>query len=61
MQKITDDKVEEMLRNGIIEPSASLWSSLVVIVKKKDERPRFCIDFRKVNEVMKHDAYPKST
>jgi len=58
MQKIIDDEVEEMLRNGIIEPSASPWSSPVVIVKKKDGRPRFCIDFRKVNEVTEHDAYP---
>jgi len=30
----------------------------VVIVKKKDGRPRFCIDFRKVNEVTEPDAYP---
>jgi len=58
MQKIIDDEIEEMLRNEIIEPSASPWSSPVVIVKKKDGRPRFCIDFRKVNEVTEHDAYP---
>jgi len=58
MQKVIDDEVEEMLRNGIIEPSTSPWSSPVVIVKKKDGRPRFCIDFRKVNEVTEPDAYP---
>jgi len=58
MQKIIDDEVEEMLRNNIIEPSTSPWSSPVVIVRKKDGRPRFCIDFRKVNEVTEPDAYP---
>jgi len=58
MQKVIDDEVEEMLRDGIIEPSTSPWSSPMVIVKKKDGRPRFCIDFRKVNEVTERDAYP---
>jgi Reverse transcriptase (RNA-dependent DNA polymerase). len=28
------------------------------IVRKKDGSPRFCIDFRKVNEVTQKDAYP---
>jgi len=47
-----------MERAGVIEPSTSPWSSPVVIAKKKDGRPRFCIDFRKVNEVTEKDAYP---
>jgi len=29
-----------------------------VIVRKKDGHPRSCIDFRKVNEITEHDAYP---
>jgi len=58
MQKIIDDEVEKMLKNGIIESSASPWGSPVVIVRKKDGQPRFCIDFRKVNEVTEPDAYP---
>jgi len=33
----------------VIEPSTSAWSSPVVIVYKKDGKPHFCIDFRKVN------------
>jgi len=58
MQQIIDEEVQEMLRNDVIEPSSSPWSSPVVIVRKKDGRPRFCIDFRKVNEVTERDAYP---
>jgi len=58
MQKIIDDEVQAMLRNGVIEPSTSPWSSPVVVVRKKDGRPRFCIDFRRVNEVTERDAYP---
>lgn len=57
MKEIIDREVDEMERAGVIEPSASPWSSPVVIAKKKDGRPRFCIDFRKVNEITKKDAY----
>jgi len=39
-----------METEGVIEPSTSAWSSPVVIVRKKDGKPRFCIDFRKVNQ-----------
>jgi len=50
--------MEEMLENGVIEPSRSAWSSSIVVVKKKDGSYRFCVDFRKVNEVSEKDAYP---
>ena len=39
-------EVEEMQRLGVIEPSQSEWSSLVVIVVKKDGSLCICIDFR---------------
>ncbi|KMQ88444.1 reverse ribonuclease integrase, partial [Lasius niger] len=58
MQAVIDREVEEMETAGVIEPSHSAWSSPVVVVKKKDGKFRFCIDFRKVNEVTEKDAYP---
>jgi len=58
MQAIIDEEVERMLHDKIIEPSTSAWSSPIVIVKKRDGKHRFCIDFRKVNEVTERDAYP---
>lgn len=39
-------------------PSRSAWSSLIVIVQKKDGKYKFCVDFRRVKEVTERDAYP---
>ena len=50
--------LQDMLSNGIIQPSSSPWASPIVLVKKKDGTLRFCIDYRKVNAVTRKDAYP---
>ena len=50
--------VEEMLQHGVVQPSTSPWLSPIVFVKKKDGTTRFCMDYRKLNDVTKKDAYP---
>ena len=50
--------IQEMLDGGAIRPSQSPWCNAVVLVRKKDGSLRFCIDFCKLNERTKKDAYP---
>ena len=47
-----------MLKAGIIEPCNSPYSSLVVLVKKRNGSMRFCIDFRRLNLVTEFDCEP---
>ena len=51
-------EVEKMLTNDVIEPSRSPWSSNIVLVRKKDDTYRFCVDYRQLNDVTVKDAYP---
>jgi len=47
-----------MLQAGVTEPSNSPWSSPVCMVKKKADTHRFCIDYCRLKDVTKKDAYP---
>ena len=50
--QIIAQAVEDMERHHIIEKSNSPWASRVVLVKKKDGQPRFCVDLRRLNELL---------
>ncbi|XP_060553668.1 uncharacterized protein LOC132714768 [Ruditapes philippinarum] len=52
------EEVKRMLQLGVIEPSESEYCSNVVIVKKRDNTNRFCIDFRPLNRVTVFDCEP---
>ncbi|XP_076449992.1 uncharacterized protein LOC143286334 [Babylonia areolata] len=52
------EEVQQMLKMGVIEPSSSPYSSPIVLVKKKDGKVRFCVDFRHINKITVFDAEP---
>ena len=53
-----DKELDELLEADMVEPSASEWSNPIFMVTKSDGTYRMCLDFRKVNNVAKKDAYP---
>ena len=47
-----------MLKQGLIQPSASPWSFPVVVVKKKNGKFRLCVNYKPLNDITKKDNYP---
>lgn len=50
--------IEDLLEQGIIQPSQSPWCSPVVIVTKKNGDVRMCIDYRSLNAITLRPIYP---
>lgn len=46
-----------MLESGIIDKFTSEWASPIVLVRKKDDSIRMCVDYRQLNSVAREDAY----
>lgn len=50
--------IEDMKAKGVIRNSVSPWASPICLVTKKDGGVRLCVDYRKVNELVKPDGFP---
>jgi len=59
-RKELDRQIDRMVEADIIEESDSPWGSPVVLVKKRNNTHRLCVDMRKVNSVTKPIFFPLS-
>ena len=50
-KKVIQDQIKDMLHQQVIEPCMSPYCSPIVLTKRKNGEPRFCIDFRGLNAI----------
>ena len=48
----------DLVQRGMLDPADGAWSSLMVLVHKKDQFWRLRIDYRWLNAITRKDAYP---
>ena len=53
--------IEDMIKMKVIRESSSPYASPVVVVKKKDNANRVCVDYRKLNKPTVFDPEPMPT
>ncbi|GJP80461.1 hypothetical protein CLOP_g10671, partial [Closterium sp. NIES-67] len=56
--KEAKQQIEEYLRKGWIEPSASLYEAPILFVNKKGGGLRMCVDYRALNNITIKNRYP---
>lgn len=57
-RELEKTEINKVLAENIIEPAQTEWASPIVFAPKEDGTVRFCVDYRKVNEITKQDSYP---
>jgi hypothetical protein len=53
-----DKLIQTMLQDVVIRPSNSHYSSLAILVRKKDGSWRMCIDYRELNSQTMKNKFP---
>ena len=53
LEEEVNKEIEKLLEMGIIRPSTSPWVAPDVIVPKPDGTIRLCVDYRKLNSVLR--------
>ncbi|CAB4411413.1 unnamed protein product [Rhizophagus irregularis] len=59
LKQTPEENISSLLKR-LIEPSTSPWSFPVVVVKKKNSKLKFCVNYKPLNDIMKKDNYPLS-
>ena len=58
MREKLKKSIDSMLERGIIRHSTPEWASPIVLVRKKTDELRVCIDYRVLNKATIKDAFP---
>ena len=58
LRDTVEKMINELEQHNLIRKSSSPWASPVVLVQVPGKDLRLCIDYRKLNNVTKADAYP---
>ena len=56
-RRVMDEQMDKWFEQDVIEPSISPWSAPVVIAYRNG-KPRFCVDYRKLNACTIPDEFP---
>jgi hypothetical protein len=56
-RQVIDEQMEKWIRQEVVEPSKSPWGAPVVIAYRNG-KPRFCVDYRKLNAMTIPDEFP---
>ncbi|XP_054729235.1 uncharacterized protein LOC129238219 [Anastrepha obliqua] len=57
-RSIVKNIIEDLLKCEIIRPSSSPYASPIVLVEKKDNSFRMCVDYRQLNKITVKQPYP---
>lgn len=56
-REIADNEIKKMIDQNIIEPASSPWNSNIVLVIRPGKEPRFCLDYRGLNQDTIKDSH----
>ena len=56
--ELVKDHISQLLSAQVIRESSSPYASPIVLVKKKDDSLRMCVDYRLLNSKTRKDAFP---
>ena len=56
--KVMKEYITDMLAKGFITPSQAAHGAPILFAEKKDGSLRFCVDYRRLNQLTKKDRYP---
>lgn len=57
-EKEEEKYLKDQIDQGVVQPSTSPWASNVVLVRKRDQTVRWCLDYRLLNEITIKAANP---